>query len=413
MTGPVGDRQTGAPSASLLLVLPLSVHSKDGRIYIEGQAGNGLGQWLRHFARMTLAVKLVPGEPPADSMPIDALELGDRLDVVLMPPAWTPLAHMRAWPEMRRRLDALIDSHDYLQFALGGAWGDWGAIGALMAARRGRKASVWTDRVESEVMRIDSRRARGLSRAVRWVNSRLAWVLERRAISRSTLGLFHGNDTFEAYSPLSAHPYLVHDIHVKPGDRIADDRLAAKQAGATSGPLEIVYAGRLHPDKGVMDWIETLRIAAHDGVDFRARWFGSGPQLDAARARVIELGLRDWIDFPGPITDRNMLLEALRTAHLMLFCHLTPESPRCLIEALVSGTPIVGYGSAYPRDLIAEYGGGVLTPMQPGLLAAELVRLSGDRTALADLIGKAARDGRDMNDEAVFAHRSALMKAYC
>ncbi len=103
----------------------------------------------------------------------------------------------------------------------------------------------------------------------------------------------------------------------------------------------------------------------------------------------------------------------MRDAHLMLFCHLTPESPRCLIEALVSGTPIVGYGSAYPEDLIAGHGGGVLTPMRPAPLAAELVRLSGDRAALADLMGRAAQDGHDMNDEAVFAHRAALMKQYC
>ena len=46
-----------------------------------------------------------------------------------------------------------------------------------------------------------------------------------------------------------------------------------------------------------------------------------------------------------------------------MFCHKTPESPRNLIEALVSGAPIVGYDSPFPRDLIAAHGGGVLTPL--------------------------------------------------
>lgn len=408
----MADVETGGPAGSLLLVLPLTVHRQDGRIFIEGQAGNGLIQWLCHFDRMTLAVKLLPGAPPADSVAIDTLGLGDRLDVVLLPTAWTPLAHARAYPSMRRRLAALIDRHDYLQFALGGAWGDWGAVGALLASRRGRKASVWTDRVESEVMRIDALRQSGARKLVGLLNARLARRLERRAIRATPLGLFHGKDTFTAYRPFSANPYLVHDIHLKPADRIPAARLAAKIAGAGEGALDVIYVGRLHPDKGVMDWIETLRLVAEANVPFRARWFGAGQQLEEARAHVAALGLDACVAFPGLIVDRQELLEQLRAAHLMLFCHLTPESPRCLIEALVSGTPIVGYGSAYPEDLIDAHGGGVLTAMEPANLAREVIRLANDRAALAALIDCAARDGQDMNDEAVFAHRAALMKQH-
>lgn len=403
---PVGD-------GSLLLVLPLPVHERDGRIYIERQAANGLEQWLHHFSRMTLAVKLLADvPPPQDSVPIDGLGLGDRLMVELLPPAWTPLAHLRAWHAMKRRLRALIDTHDYLQFALGGAWGDWGAIGALIAARRGRAASVWTDRVESEVMRIDAQRLRGPRRWMRLFNAYLARLLERRAIRRSALGLFHGKDTFTAYGPFSRNAHLVHDIHIKPADRIPADRLATKIATAPEGELQLIYAGRLHPDKGVMDWIETLRLAAARGVPYQASWFGDGPQRQEALALVENLGLAGCIHFPGPLLDRSRLLDHLRAAHAMLFCHLTPESPRCLIEALASGTPIVGYGSAYPEDLIASHGGGLLTPMQPAALAAELMRLHGDRQALAALIARAAKDGHDMNDEAVFEHRSELMKRF-
>lgn len=402
------------PAGSLLLVLPLVVHQSDGRVFIENQAGNGLAQWLRHFERITLAVKFAPNvTPPADSVAIDTLGLGDRLSVMLLPTAWTPLGHLRAYHSIRHRLGDLIDRHDYLQFALGGAWGDWGAVGALLAAKKERKASVWTDRVESEVMRIEAQRFTGIKRLYRRMNARLARRLERRAIRGSTLGLFHGNDTFDRYRAFSPHPFLVHNIHLKPADRIPDELLAAKIGRTREGVLDIVYAGRVHPDKGVTDWIETLRLAADAGVPFRARWFGNGPQLDEARATVDRLGLADRISFTGQLVDRAALLEALRNAHVMLFCHLTPESPRCLIEALVSGTPIVGYGSAYPEDLIAEHGGGVLTPMEPAALAHELVRLDSDRAVLAALIGQAAQDGHDMNDEAVFAHRAHLMKKYC
>lgn len=400
--------------ASLLLILPLGVFCWDGKLFIDSQAANGLGQWLSHFGRMTLGLRPFDGRPPSDDyVDIGALGLNDRLDVVLLPDGSRPLRFLRRWPAVRRTLSDLIDRHDYLQFAIGGAWGDWGALGALMAARRGRKAAVWTDRVESEVMRIDAFRVGGLRRVVRWINSRIAYHLERRAIRRSTLGLFHGMDTFNTYRPLSSNPHLVHDIHLKPADRIPPARLAAKIADAGHDMLDIIYIGRLHPDKGVMDWIETLHRVAAEGISFRARWFGAGPQIDEARTRVETLGLVDRISFPGLIVDRSQLLEALRDADLMLFCHLTPESPRCLIEALVSGTPIIGYGSSYSQDLVSAHGGGILTPMEPARLAQVVVGLARDRAQLADLFVRAARDGHDMNDVAVFAHRCELMKAYC
>lgn len=408
MHGSIGQKQ-----GSLLLVLTLQLHQENGRLFIETQAGNGLVQWLEHFSRMTLVCKIAHGTPPGSSVAVDDLGLSGRLDIFTLPSAWTPIAFARAYSAARRRLAELIDNHDYLQFAIGGAWGDWPTVGALIAAKKGRAASVWADRVESEVMRIDAGRYKGLRRLYRWTNSRIAKWLEERVIARTTLGLFHGRDTFSAYQGMSQNPHLVHNIHLKPTDRISAKALDAKIARVGEEPLNIVYAGRLHPDKGVMDWIETLRLTDQAGVDFRASWFGEGPLLEGARLKVQQLGLDSRIFFPGPALDRQILLERLRAAHLMLFCHLTPESPRCLIEALVSGTPIVGYGSGYSEDLIAENGGGKLTPMKPAALAETLVGINDNRARLASLIADAARDGRDMNDAAVFAHRSDLMKRFC
>ncbi|MCW2411474.1 MULTISPECIES: glycosyltransferase family 4 protein [unclassified Sphingobium] len=401
------------PLGGLLLILPLLVHQYEGDVFIEQQAANGLHQWIRHFGQMTLCVKVVSAPPPADSVSIAGLGLGPNLTVELMPRGWTPLSFAKAYPEMRAKLSRLIDSHAFLHCALGGAWGDWAAVAALMAARRGRKVAVWTDRVESEVMRIDALRASGVRRFVRLMNASLARRLERRAIGSAALGLFHGNDCYQTYRGFNANPFLVHDIHLKPHDKISDESLNRKIRDVEHGPLRLIYIGRFHPDKGVMDWIETLRLVKEAGVAFHAQWFGDGPQREEARAKVLAQGLEEQIEFPGLLVDRSELLDKLRAAHLMPFCHLTPESPRNLIEALASGTPIVGYESAYPQDLISGHGGGVLTPMDPQALAAELVRLGRDRAALAALIGRAAQDGAHMNDEAVFAHRASLMKLYC
>ena len=100
-----------------------------------------------------------------------------------------------------------------------------------------------------------------------------------------------------------------------------------------------------------MDWIEALSIAAHDGVDFTATWFGAGPELDVAREQIKQLGLASKVAFPGPL-DLPHLMRELRTFDAFVFCRKTCKSPRCLIEALICGLPIIGYNSSYARNLI-------------------------------------------------------------
>ena len=116
---------------------------------------------------------------------------------------------------------------------------------------------------------------------------------------------------------------------------------------------------------------------------------------------------------PGFAADRRAVFAALRAAHLFLFCHKTPELPRCLIEALVSGCPIVGYEGAFARDLVAGHGGGLLVARDDvAALAAALTRLAADRARLGELIADAAADGAPFTDTAVFRHRSELIRRH-
>ena len=406
------NSRTPPSDGSLLLVIHLQMYRHAGKVYVEGQAANGFSMWLEHFSTVTACVLGADGPPPSGYIDVETLNFGDRLKIEIIEPAWTPIALAQRYFPTRRKLVQLIERHEFLHFGIGGAWGDWGSHSAFIAAERSRAFSVWTDRVEAEVMQIEARRHKGPRRVVRLINAAMAKFLNQRAIRLATLGLFHGKNTFDAFQHLNRNPQLVHDIHIKASDAISADKLSAKIAAAKTGSLKIIYAGRVHPDKGPMEWVKAIGIALSSGVKLEAKWYGDGPTRDEAIAFVDSLGIADCVEFPGSISDRNTLLTTLRGAHLMLFCHLTPESPRCLIEALAAGTPIVGYESAYARDLLAKNGGGVLTDLRPEALAAEIIALAADRGRLATLIGLAAKDGALLNDEKVFAHRSELMKAF-
>jgi glycosyltransferase involved in cell wall biosynthesis len=158
----------------------------------------------------------------------------------------------------------------------------------------------------------------------------------------------------------------------------------------------------------VTDWIEALSIAAQAGVDFTATWFGAGPELEAAREQVKRLGLVSKVRFPGPLEFDRLLVE-LRSFDAFVFCHKIPESPRCLIEALICGLPLIGYDSNYARDLIRN-GGGLLSPIHDPKGIARSLSTIQDKGVLSKLSQRAAEDGRRFTDEAVFRHRSDLMK---
>lgn len=165
--------------------------------------------------------------------------------------------------------------------------------------------------------------------------------------------------------------------------------------------------------KGGEDWIEVMASLKAAGIDFRATWLGDGDRMPVMKNQVERLGLSEQVALPGFVRDRATILQALREAQIFVFCHKTPESPRNLIEALVSGTPIVGYNSPFPKDLISSHGGGLLSPKDDMVaLASNLIELAGDRKRLADLIGRAALDGAPFNDVAVFKHRSDVIREY-
>jgi len=401
-------------SKRLLLYIHVPLFKDSDDFLIEPQAANGLRLWIRNFDYITVMQPLRTDEVDRTLLqPVSQIPGADRITFDPLPMAYRPDHFLRQLPAAQLKIKNNIAQADYLCFSLGGLWGDWGAVSSILAHHNGRRYSVWTDRVESQVTRHKAKTGRG--RAA--LHSKLTWrpmaTLEEWVIRRAALGLFHGSETFNAYAPFCQQPQLVHDIHIKKSDHISPDDLISKQQQAASGPLRIVYAGRADPMKGPLDWIEVLVNLARRGIDFRASWLGDGPLLDEMRSAINAEGLADKVELRGFVTDRSIVLKALQQAHVMLFCHKTPESPRCLIESLASGTPLVGYNGAFAANLLSGHGGGCLVQVSDvaGLVNI-LTRLAKDKAELTNLMDRAALDAAPFHDEAVFAHRSQLIRDY-
>lgn len=353
---------------------------------------------------------------PASWGPLDLVGPAlERITVVPLPMAYRPDKFLGQLPAVRRQIRDLIAKADYISFAIGGLFGDWGSVSCHEAFRMGRPYGIWTDRVESQVTRRMMGQGNWRDRLkARLFHRPMAW-LERRLIRRAHVGFFHGGETYDTYAPFCRNAHLVHDIHLSKSDHIDPALLETKVRAAATGskPLQILYIGRAEPMKGPLDWIEVLDQAHRAGVDFRARWLGDGRELGKLRAMIAEKGLEGRVAAPGFTTDRAAVLDELRRADVFLFCHKTPESPRCLIEALASGTPIVGYDGAFARELIHGNGGGVLVPTNDvAALARQVVDLAQQPGRRGALIRNAAADGAPFDDVSVFRHRSELIREH-
>lgn len=404
---------------SMYLVLPVPFRMAEGKVLVECQAANGLDRWADDFDQVVVAAPVIPeGEVPNLSgfcwRDLDLLAHRNRIVFQPLPWAYTPRPFFSQLAATRKLMRASIAQCDHLQFAIGGLVGDWAAVAALEAIRQGRRYAVHTDRVEHEVMRKTASSASVLRRMKIAVEAPVMKRYHRHIIRHCSLGLWHGDDCFRAYSPWCAESHLVHDVHTTESDLIGASELVRKVdgiRGATS--LELCYAGRLDPMKAPLEWLRAIAAARDLGAPVRATWYGEGPMMDEARAEAHRLQLEEVVSFPGFVAGRSELLSHVRSAHGMVFTHVTPESPRNLLESLVSGTAILGYDSAYATNLLEQESGGVLVPIHNftalGRVIAELAK---DRERLVWLTQEAAKNGRRFTDAAVFAERSALIKRF-
>lgn len=406
--------------SSILLVLPVPYRRMDGALYIESQAANGLDRWADNFDQVVAACPVIPeaeSEKRSSWKWVHEQTLANKESIRLLELPWARSASrfLATYGTVRQQLHREIKRCDYLQFAIGGLIGDWPSVAAIESHRLGRAYSVWTDRVESAVVGIVAAGRPPVRKQLSLMHSWLLKRYERHIIRHARLGLFHGAETFHAYTGLPRHACLTHDVHTKTSDLISRDEVAHKIQNALDAerPLKIGYAGRATAMKAPLDWLSVLAKLQEMGVAYEATWLGDGELLHEMKTFIAHHALSGRIKTPGFVSERAQVLSFLRSCDVLLFTHITPESPRIILESLVSATPVVGYANGYVADVVAAEDRRLLAPLGDTARLAEIIAgLAGDRRALMAAIGSAAKAGEHFSDEAVFRHRSNLIKQY-
>jgi N-acetyl-alpha-D-glucosaminyl L-malate synthase BshA len=125
---------------------------------------------------------------------------------------------------------------------------------------------------------------------------------------------------------------------------------------AAGGEFHVLHASNLRPVKRIADVVRVFHLV-QKALPARLTILGEGPEQGPARELVSELGLSGRVTFTSTSEDVPAMM---RSAHLKMLLSDYESFGLSAIEAMASGTPVVGSNSGGLREVIEDGRTGLL-----------------------------------------------------
>ena len=162
---------------------------------------------------------------------------------------------------------------------------------------------------------------------------------------------------------------------------------------AVPGPDEdvVLMVAALRPEKAHEALIAATARLVRKGRRLRVLLAGDGPRREALEHQIVGEGLGDVVRLLGIRHDVQRLLQAADV--LVLPSHPVVETlPLCVLEAMAAGVPVVASRVGSVPEVVRDGDTGILiSPADPGELAAGIDRVLGDRSGAREMAQRAAR----------------------
>lgn len=143
----------------------------------------------------------------------------------------------------------------------------------------------------------------------------------------------------------------------------------ATSRAVRTGPLRLVFAGRLEPEKGLDEFLQFIPADFEGSLQV----IGDGRDADRCRRTCRRRGIGDRVHFRGRLPHEHTLAEIARS-HVLVFPSRALETyGLVLIEALSVGTNLLAADHGVAREVITDSGVGfVYRPDEPNSIGRQL-----------------------------------------
>ena len=151
-------------------------------------------------------------------------------------------------------------------------------------------------------------------------------------------------------------------------------------------PLRILFAGRLHPQKGIGTLLKALSRLAEErpALSWRLQLAGTGPLQHELQAMAKELGVDQHVVFLGHLDPVDPLLEA---CDCFVLPSLSEGMSNALLEAMAYGLPCIATDIPGNNSIIQHQRNGLLVPPNDEQALAEAIAALAESERLRQNLG--------------------------
>jgi len=150
----------------------------------------------------------------------------------------------------------------------------------------------------------------------------------------------------------------------------------------------LVTVARLIPRKGIDLLLRACRLLQEQGIAFRCRIVGDGPEEDSLKILAFRLGLASQVEFLGRM-DRTAISRLLPQCDLFVLPSHAEGMSNAALEAMACGLPLVLTDTGGAKELVLE-NGVIVPPGNEYPLASVLSQILGDPVRRKEM-GKQSR----------------------
>ncbi len=166
----------------------------------------------------------------------------------------------------------------------------------------------------------------------------LTWLELRRICRRAAAAAYVTREALQRRYPTKGVSFGYSDVSLAEGELAVRPR----RFPGDVPPFRLVFVGSLHHrQKGPDVLLRAVRGLQTAGLDITLTIVGDGPERPGLEWLAGELGIAARVSFAGTVSERKMIMELLREAHLFVLPSRAEGLPKALVEAMAVGLPCI------------------------------------------------------------------------